>query len=59
MAGMGKTSEIISRKLDNTLYVCGDEYSEVSDNLPTIAPRVGIVANMQANVVIELLMNIK
>ena len=59
MAGWGKTNDIIFRKIDDTLYVCGDEYSEVSDNLPTIAPRVGIVANMQANVVIELLMNIK
>jgi sulfur carrier protein ThiS adenylyltransferase len=59
MAGWGKTNDIITRKIDDTLYVCGDEYSEVSDNLPPIAPRVGIVANMQANVVIELLLNIK
>jgi sulfur carrier protein ThiS adenylyltransferase len=59
MAGWGKTNEIISRKIDDTLFVCGDEYSEVSDNLPPIAPRVAIVANMQANVVIELLMNTK
>jgi sulfur carrier protein ThiS adenylyltransferase len=59
MAGWGKTNDISSRKIDDTLYVCGDEYSEVSDNLPPIAPRVAIVANMQANVVVELLMNIK
>jgi sulfur carrier protein ThiS adenylyltransferase len=58
MAGWGNTSDIRSRKIDDSLYVCGDEYSEVSDNLPPIAPRVGIVANMQANVVIELLMKI-
>jgi|ERR1035437_1864677 sulfur carrier protein ThiS adenylyltransferase len=59
MAGWGKTNDIISRKVDDTLYVCGDEHSEVSDNLPPIAPRVAIVANMQANVVIGLLMNTK
>ena len=59
MAGWGKTNEITSRKIDDTLYVCGDEYSEVSDNLPPIAPRVAIVANMQANVVVGLLMNTK
>jgi sulfur carrier protein ThiS adenylyltransferase len=59
MAGWGKTNDIISRKIDDTLYVCGDEYSEISDDLPPIAPRVGIVASMQANIVIELLMNIK
>ena len=59
MAGWGNTNDLISRKIDDTLYICGDEYSEVSDSLPPFAPRVGIVANMQANVVIELLMNIK
>jgi sulfur carrier protein ThiS adenylyltransferase len=59
MAGWGKTNEIICRKVDETLYVCGDESTEVSENVPTIAPRVGIVANMQANIVIEILMNIK
>jgi sulfur carrier protein ThiS adenylyltransferase len=59
MAGWGKTNDIRFRKIDDTLFVCGDEYSEVSDSLPPIAPRVGIVANMQANIVVELLMNIK
>lgn len=57
MAGWGKTNDLRFRKIDNTLYVCGDEFSEVSDNLPPLAPRVAIVANMQANVVIELLMH--
>lgn len=59
MAGWGKNNEISTRRLDGTLYVCGDESSEASENLPPIAPRVGIVANMQANVVIEVLMNIE
>lgn len=59
MAGWGKTSDIVCRKIDDTLWVCGDECSEVSENMPPVAPRVGIVANMQANIAIELLMNIK
>jgi sulfur carrier protein ThiS adenylyltransferase len=59
MAGWGKTNDLRYRKIDDTLYVCGDESSEVSDDLPPVAPRVAIVANMQANVVIELLMNNK
>jgi sulfur carrier protein ThiS adenylyltransferase len=59
MAGWGKTNTLRSRKIDSSLYVCGDESSEVTDNLPPLAPRVGIVANMQANAVIELLMNNK
>jgi len=57
MAGWGNTNDLRYRKIDNTLYVCGDEFSEVSDNLPPLAPRVAIVANMQANVVIDLLMH--
>ena len=59
MAGWGRNNEISTRKLDDTLFVCGDESSEVSDNQPTIAPRVGTVANMQANVVLEILMTIE
>lgn len=57
MAGWGKTNDLRYRKIDDSLFVCGDESSEVTDNLPPLAPRVAIVANMQANVVIELLMN--
>lgn len=56
LAGWGKTKELKCRKLDETLFVCGDELSEASDESPVLAPRVGIVANMQANTVIEILM---
>jgi sulfur carrier protein ThiS adenylyltransferase len=59
MAGWGKCDTIRYRKIDETLYVCGDESSEGSDNLPLLAPRVGIVANMQANVAIEILMKLR
>jgi sulfur carrier protein ThiS adenylyltransferase len=59
MAGWGNNDSIRSRKLDDSLYVCGDESTEVSDLQPPMAPRVGIVANMQANIVIEILMNSK
>jgi sulfur carrier protein ThiS adenylyltransferase len=56
MAGWGQSDMIRYRKIDETLYVCGDESTEVSETKPPMAPRVGMVANMQANVVIELLM---
>jgi sulfur carrier protein ThiS adenylyltransferase len=56
MAGWGNNETLRSRKLDETLYVCGDETSEASDDLPPLAPRVGIVASMQANTVIEILL---
>lgn len=56
MAGWGESQAIRCRKIDNTLFVCGDESSEVSENMPPMAPRVGMVANMQANSVVEILM---
>ncbi|MBK7709590.1 MAG: sulfur carrier protein ThiS adenylyltransferase ThiF [Bacteroidales bacterium] len=59
LAGWGKSETIKYRKIDDTLYICGDESSEVSEGLPTIAPRVGMVANMQANVTVEILMNLR
>jgi len=58
MAGWGKNEILKFRQIDETLYVCGDELSEASDDLPPMAPRVGIVANMQANAVVEILMKI-
>lgn len=59
MAGWGKNESIRCRKIDEYLYVCGDESTEVSDELPPLAPRVGIVSHMQANVVLEILMKKK
>lgn len=57
LAGWGSNETLKFRKIDETLYVCGDESTAAGDDLPPMAPRVGIVANMQANAVIEILMN--
>ncbi len=56
LAGWGNNDTIRYRKIDDTLYVCGDESTATSNELPPLAPRVGVVANMQANTVIEILM---
>jgi sulfur carrier protein ThiS adenylyltransferase len=56
MAGWGMNGLIHCRKAGN-LFICGDETSEIAAELPPIAPRVGMVANMQANVVLEILLN--
>jgi sulfur carrier protein ThiS adenylyltransferase len=56
MAGWGNNESIKYRIIDNYLFVCGDESTEASADIPPMAPRVGIVANMQANVVVEILM---
>jgi sulfur carrier protein ThiS adenylyltransferase len=55
LAGWGKSNIIKTQKNDD-LYICGDQTLEVSEELPPLAPRVGIVANMQANQVLEILL---
>jgi sulfur carrier protein ThiS adenylyltransferase len=56
LAGWGDSNSIKVRQIGN-LYVCGDIIKEVSEEMPPLAPRVGIVANMEANVVMEILLN--
>ena len=55
MAGFGESNSLHVEKFDN-LYICGDGNSEVSEHNPPLAPRVGIVSNMEANVVLEILL---
>ncbi len=55
LAGFGKNDIIHIRNVGN-LYICGDEESEVKTGTSPMAPRVSIVANMQANLVLELLL---
>lgn len=55
MAGWGMNDSLKTMKYGN-LYICGDAVSAVSENAPPLAPRVTIVASMQANVVLDLLM---
>jgi sulfur carrier protein ThiS adenylyltransferase len=55
MAGWGDNNLIRSRKSDK-LVICGDELNAIADNCPPLAPRVGVVASMQANAVLEILL---
>jgi sulfur carrier protein ThiS adenylyltransferase len=57
LAGWGGSEALKYRKIDETLFLCGDESTEVSDEMPPLAPRVAMVAGMQANTVVEILMN--
>jgi len=56
MAGWGESNTMKVEKLGN-LYICGDGNTEISDETPPIAPRVGICASIQANVVTSILLN--
>ncbi len=55
MAGYGKNS-IITESIIGRLRIMGDDISEVAIGVPLMAPRVGIVANMQANAALEILL---
>jgi sulfur carrier protein ThiS adenylyltransferase len=55
MAGWGANNTLHTQNYDS-VYVCGDQESEIAGNRPPLAPRVGIVANMQANQVLEILL---
>lgn len=55
LAGWGNAHLIREQAFDN-IYIIGDGEHEVSEHLPPLAPRVGIVANMQANKALEILL---
>jgi sulfur carrier protein ThiS adenylyltransferase len=56
LAGYGKNNELRTRRL-GSLFSCGDETSEVTAELPPLAPRVAAVAALQANQVLEIVMD--
>lgn len=55
MAGWGKNNIIKTERFDN-LYIVGDGITEADENTPVLAPRVCAVANMMANVVLDILL---
>lgn len=56
LAGYGQSNSMQMNHFGN-LYICGDSFSEAGEENPPLAPRVGIAANMQANTVLEILLN--
>jgi len=58
LAGFGGNSRVRSRRLGN-LYICGDESSQCPRGISPMAPRVALVAAMQANLVVELLVRMR
>lgn len=56
LAGWGNFEEIKIVQNGN-IFICGDNINEVSEQNPPLAPRVGIIANMQANKALEILLS--
>ena len=59
MAGWGRSGAIALRHLGPTLYLAGDAATAASATCPPASPRVGIVAALQANTVIALLLGVQ
>jgi sulfur carrier protein ThiS adenylyltransferase len=58
LAGYGGNRKIHTRRMGN-LYICGDEESQCPRGVSPMAPRVALVAAMQANLVVELLIKMR
>lgn len=58
LAGYGGNARIRSRRLGN-LFICGDESSQCPKGVSPMAPRVALVAALQANLVVELLVKMR
>lgn len=55
LAGVGNNQSIQTRSSGN-LHVIGDQSSELKPGISPVSARVGVVANMQANLCLELLL---
>ena len=56
MAGFGRANDIVTRKITDRFYICGDGSTDVADGDGLTAARVMICAGHQASKVIELIL---
>ena len=57
MAGYGNSNRILSRKITNRFYLCGDGIRDSSKGLGLMAPRVALCAAHQANLAASLMID--
>ena len=55
MAGNGPANSIVTRKVGNNIYICGDGVSDVKEEGSLVPSRVTICAAHQANAVIRII----
>ena len=56
LAGIGKSDDLITKKIGTDIYVIGDEISDIADDYP-YAPRVSIAAAKQADVALSIVLD--
>ena len=59
MAGKGPANSIITRKVGNGLYICGDGVSDVKEEGSLMPSRVTVCAAHQANAVIRIILGLE
>ena len=59
MAGKGPANSIITRKVGNGLYICGDGVSDVKEEGNLMPSRVTVCAAHQANAVIRIILGLE
>lgn len=55
MAGIASANDIRTRKITEHFYLCGDEISDVADDIGLVAPRVAVCAAHEAHMVLRIL----
>ena len=55
MAGFSSANDIKTRRVTDKFYLCGDELSDVNDNIGLVSSRVMICAAHQAHMVLRIL----
>ena len=56
MAGYGSANRIVTRRVRHNLYICGDGESAAGPGHGLMAPRVGVAAHHQVNMVMRLIL---
>ena len=59
MAGKGPANSIVTRKVGNDIYICGDGISDVKEEGSLIPSRVNVCAAHQANAVIRIILGLE
>jgi sulfur carrier protein ThiS adenylyltransferase len=59
MAGYGSSNTVITRKITDRFYLCGDGVSKVRPGEGLMAPRVMMCASHEANMIVRLLLGYK
>ena len=56
MAGFGRSNLIVTKKMNDNFYLCGDNESDVEKENRLVSSRVAICANHEANAIIDIIL---